>query len=327
MALPQPVRIPALTGNSNSLSKYQREFNRLTQRIDELEHELTYIRHLTVTLQTRLYTEYDPLLVKYNQLRARLIRIYDRAHDRPETSRAEQRKLAELIRDLADELINRYGLEELQPLLDKYRGQPLGTEKTLDEVDLYSPLSEPVQNDEANGFDRETTYKSAKQQKREARLQAEERNITKAVRTLYVDLIKVVHPDREPDEQEKIRKTAIMQRVTEAYEKSDLLTLLQLQLEFNHIDQRHLEKLADNQLRYYNKILQQQVNELSQELAVSVSRLEALVGKTIPVGNSLSHLEHSLNTDIKSLKKSVKTLNDMVKILADPAQLKAWLRS
>src|SRR5919199_1222659 len=219
MAHPQVVRIPIPTSNNGSLSKSQKEFNRLTQQIDELEHELTHIRQLIATLQKRLFTEYEPLLTKYNQHRARLVRIYDRAYDRPETSRAEQRKLAELIRELAGELVNHYGLEDLQPILDKYSDQVSSDKGAVQEVDLYSDTTNQQQNEqEPDWSQRETHFKSAKQQKREARLQNEAHNITKAVRTLYVDLVKAFHPDREQDEDEKIRKTAIMQRVTEAYE-------------------------------------------------------------------------------------------------------------
>ncbi len=46
----------------------------------------------------------------------------------------------------------------------------------------------------------------------------------------------VLHPDREPDEAERVRKTELMQRVNEAYSKKDLLQLVALQLEIEQID-------------------------------------------------------------------------------------------
>ena len=65
-------------------------------------------------------------------------------------------------------------------------------------------------------------------------------------RCFYLDLVKTFHPDRELDEAEKIRKTAIMQRVTDAYEKNDLLVLLELQLEFERIDAQSLNSIAQS---------------------------------------------------------------------------------
>jgi hypothetical protein len=44
-------------------------------------------------------------------------------------------------------------------------------------------------------------------------------------------LVAALHPDREPDEQERKRKTELMQRVNTSYGKKYLLLLLELQLE------------------------------------------------------------------------------------------------
>ncbi|GAB3490731.1 J domain-containing protein [Spirosoma knui] len=324
----QLVRILSSASNQAPLSKYQKAFNRLTEQISQLDEELATIRQLAQTVQERIMAKYEPLLATYNQHRARLVRLYDRAHDRPETSRPEQRKLAGLIRELAEELIRQHGLDELQPILDKYTHAGSDRrKKTSERIDRYTYSEESQSEQKTSAESAETHFTSARQQKREARIQAEEQNSTKAVRTLYVDLVKAFHPDWEPNEAEKLRKTTIMQRVTEAYEKSNLLALLQLQLELDHIDERHLEKLADNQLRYYNAILQQQVDELTQTLAESTNRLERLLGKPVPAGTSMTQLEQSLNADINTLKKSTKSLRNLVKTLTDPVQLKAWLRA
>jgi hypothetical protein len=169
--------------------------------------------------------------------------------------------------------------------------------------------------------------KSAKQQEREAKKQVEARNITKAVRTLYMDLVKAFHPDREPDEVEKQRKTEIMHRVTAAYEKSDLLALLQLQLEFEHIDQAHLESLAEDQLKYYNKILKQQAEELDTEFFGLQHELAAMTGKPAFAVSSPIALEFSLNSDIAQLKRDIKAIKADLKALTDMSQLKQWLKT
>jgi hypothetical protein len=138
--------------------------------------------------------------------------------------------------------------------------------------------------------------------------------------------VKAFHPDREPDEAEKLRKTAIMQRVTEAYEKSDLLGLFRLQLEFERIDQAHLEKLADVQLKYYNTILQQQVDELDEQLQSVQHELRAMTGGKTAGSISPTGLDYVINHDIRQLKQHIKTLKADLKVLADPTVMNQWLK-
>lgn len=142
-----------------------------------------------------------------------------------------------------------------------------------------------------------------------------------------MDLVKAFHPDREPDEAEKVRKTEIMHRVIAAYEKSDVLALFRLQLEFERIDQTHLEALAEDQLKYYNKILRQQAQELDDEFLTLQKSLAAMTGKTTFTAGSLVGFEISLNTDIAQLKRDIKQLKSDLKALANVSILKQWLKS
>jgi len=321
----QLIRIARPGTDNSSHSKAQREFNRLTETISTLEAEIATLRTSAHTLQQRLRAEYLPLLHSYNQQRAELVRLFDRACDRPETTRSERRKLIDQIITLADELVNEHGLDELRSLLDKY---DLGNSSTDDDISTEpaqpaeEPSAGPPPGDPAN-----QKAKSAKKQARDAKRQLDERNSTKAVRTLYMDLVKTFHPDREPDEAEKERKTTIMQRVTEAYEKGDLMALLRLQLEFNRIDQQQLDTLVDEQLRYYNRILKQQADELNDELARIRSQLASIFGKPAVLLNSTLNLEYSLASDIRALKRALKTVKSDLKALRDPAVLSLWLNA
>ena len=359
----QVVRIPTPGPDKTPLSKAQKEFNRLTKKIGELETELSGFRTAATAIQQRIQTEYVPLLRDYNEQRANLVRVFDRAHDRPETTKTERKKLADLIVNLAYDLISEHGMEELKPIFDKYDMDGFdATDAEADEqisevmkemvasmygikfdenVDVSTKekfmayVEEQMQSRQANDQQRQQQAeerkakkpKTAKQQEREEKKQLEERNITKAVRTLYMDLVKAFHPDREPDEAEKARKTGIMQRITEAYEKSDLLALFRLQLEYNRIDQAHLETLAEDQLKYYNKILKQQADELGEELYGMQSQLSAMLGKPLMMVGSATSLEFSFSNDVRSLKRSIKDVKREVKDLSDPAYLKGWLKT
>ncbi|MFD2571625.1 hypothetical protein ACFSUS_13350 [Spirosoma soli] len=325
MSLVRTSIVSIQPSDKTPLTKEQKEFNRLTEQVSELEQQVASFRAATASLHQRIYSEYEPLLRSYQQLRAQLVRLFDRAYERTETTRAEKKKLAGFISDLAHELIDQPGFEDLRPIFDKYTSDLGVDEKSTFQPPTPAQPKPHTQQDHATQQDTGQA-KSTKQQKREARKQLEQRNITKAVRTLYVDLVKAFHPDRELDEAEKIRKTAIMQRVTEAYEKSDLFALLGLQFEFDHIDQRHLSKLAKEQLHYYNKILQQQVDDLSNELDGLRRQLAAVLGRSVAI-KSIFEIEFSFNNDVRALKKSVKALKNEVRSLSDPAVLTAWLKA
>ncbi|GAB4011877.1 J domain-containing protein [Spirosoma migulaei] len=342
------------------LSKSQKEFNRLIRKIETLTSELTNLREATLHIQQRVQTDYRPLLEQYSQFRADLVRLFDRAYQHKDCSKTEKKKLADLIRNIAFELIDTYGITDLKPIYDKYdadgfdntnaESDQLTAELMKEmmatmfgiEIDPDADVSDPqkmnayvqekiAQREAAEAERRQQTAtkkpKSAKQQEREDKKQVEARNITKAVRTLYMDLVKAFHPDREPDEAEKQRKTEIMHRVTAAYEKSDLLALLQLQLEFEHIDQAHLESLAEDQLKYYNKILKQQADELDNEFFGLQNELAAMTGKPAFAVSSPIALEFSLNSDIAQLKRDIKHIKADLKALADTSQLKQWLKT
>ncbi|GAB4027052.1 hypothetical protein [Spirosoma koreense] len=345
------------------LSKAQKEFNRLIHKIEKLNSDLHDLREVAQNIQQRVQTDYRPLVEQFSQFRADLVRLFDRACASNDFVKTEKKKLADLIQKLAFDLIEQYGMDDLKPIYDKYDTQ--GFDKTnagsdqqtaelmkemmssmfgiqFDEnVDVSDPqkmtayVEEQMAQQEAAEAGRRQQAaerrakkpKSEKQQAREARKLAEERNITKAVRMLYMDLVKAFHPDREPDEAEKQRKTEIMHRVTDAYEKSDLLALLRLQLEFERIDQTHLENLAEQQLNYYNKILKQQAGELDNEIVTLQSQLAAMTGRSTSTISSPIALEFSLNSDIAQLKRDIKQLKSDLKILAEPNRLKQWLKT
>ena len=134
-------------------------------------------------------------------------------------------------------------------------------------------------------------------------------------------------PDREPNEEERERKTQIMQRVTEAYEKNDLLGLLRLQLEFDRIDQNHIENMAESHLKNYNKLLREQAEELSYELENMVSQVAQMSGKPDYIVSNIHRLRLSLEQDIKEFKSEAASIKKDVKAFGSQLVLKEFLKS
>lgn len=97
------------------------------------------------------------------------------------------------------------------------------------------------------------------------RLEAE-KAVKKTAKQLYIDLVKHFHPDREPDEQKRVEKTEIMKDITAAYDADNHLQLLELQMTLLKTEDNALSEFNNQELKYFNSTLQQQVNELKEEL-------------------------------------------------------------
>jgi hypothetical protein len=169
--------------------------------------------------------------------------------------------------------------------------------------------------------------KSAKQLATEARRQAEEQRLRQSIREVYRKLASALHPDRETDSQERERKTALMQRANQAYAKNNLLQLLELQLELEHIDQSALDNIGEDRLKYYNKILKEQLVELEQELLRVEGAFKAQFGVPPFADVSPHTIMRDLAAEIVAVRRIIHDIKKDLLAFADFKTFKAWLKT
>jgi len=351
------------------LTKSQKEFNRLTKKIAQMQADVKGFEEAVGKVQQRVAQDLAPLLRQHEERRADMVRLLDRAYESGKWGARERKKLEHIILDMCQELISEEGMDDLKAIYNKYSGsdfdeddaeaeeataslmremmqQMFGIEIPED-ADVSTPekmqayLMERMEQEEASEEERKQKAaerraqkpKTAKQIEREQKKAEkdqkkaeEEAKTTKSVREVYLDLVKAFHPDREPDEAERLRKTEIMQRVTDAYERNDLLALLQLQLEFERIDQEHLETMAEEKLLHFNKLLRKQASELDELLWGIKQSLSQMTNRQPYLITTPFVLEYWLDGDIKKVKKEMRGLEKDLQELADPQVLKAWLK-
>ena len=135
-----------------------------------------------------------------------------------------------------------------------------------------------------------------------------------------------LHPDREPDTAERVRKTALMQRVNQAYEKKDLLKLLELQLAIEQIDVRSIANISEDRLKHFNKILREQLSELAQEiLGLQMPLREQLnMSPTQPI--AMKTVMPRLMQDIAHLKSQIRRIENEIQMPKNPAAFKQWIK-
>jgi hypothetical protein len=117
-----------------------------------------------------------------------------------------------------------------------------------------------------------------------------------------------------------------MQRANDAYAKKNLLQLLELQLELEHIDQSAIDSMSEERLKHYNKVLKEQLIELDQEIIdveyrfreqFDISPFSAIAPGTVM---------RNLDKDIVGVKHSIGELKRDLLAFEDVKKLKAWLK-
>lgn len=89
-----------------------------------------------------------------------------------------------------------------------------------------------------------------------------------SVREIYRKLASALHPDREPDQAQRDRKTLLMQQVNKAYDDGNLLALLELQLAIEQIDHADLAGMSEERVGHFNEVLKEQSRSLDEELSM-----------------------------------------------------------
>ena len=127
---------------------------------------------------------------------------------------AAMKRMAETMTGL--DLGDMAGIASDEDLLQRMR-ESLAAARTTEEEAQAQAATAPA---------RRRRKKTAAQEKREAEAQL----ATQSVREVFRKLASALHPDRETDDSQRAAKTALMQKVNQAYAAGDLLALLELQL-------------------------------------------------------------------------------------------------
>jgi hypothetical protein len=322
-----------------AVSREQKRFDKLVTEIDEQKKVLQGWQEALPVYQTRYAGEYMPLLRRYNAGREKLVRLFDHAHDVEDLSRVERNKLRDLIVGIGSELMAGGQRPELAEVYDKYSEVSHADEQRLADESAKAMMDAMFGVDTGEAATRETPDewvaevqqklaekpKSAKASAKKARKEQAEQQTSQSIREVYRRLASGLHPDREPDPEERLRKTDLMQRVNMAYDRKDLLQLLTLQLELEHIDAAPKKKVADEKLRHHNLVLTGQLAGLKREIAAIeagfVGGAAFTRGKVHP-----ALVMQWLQRDIAGVKERVRDLKRDLEALADVRYLKAWLK-
>jgi hypothetical protein len=359
----KPQEIVIGKASAKELNKTQKEFNRLTAKIEKLkttyEHDKTHFE----AIGKRAHAELFPLKETLQKQTAEFLILVDEFISKPGITASEKKKGIHIILEDCGDLISE-GHEELIPIFEKYSDQSYEEMKEEaeyeeadmvremfermtghvipDDVDVSTPekflayLADLEEREQAKDERRQEKKEKAKAEKpksekeiaKEEKKKEEASQQFKSVRSVYFDLVKAFHPDQELDEVEKGRKTEIMKKVTLAYEKNDLLGLLQLQLEYERIDADHLDSIAEEKLKRFNTVLAKQVKEIQEEIDSFYMQISMMLSLSPFEKVSVKAISKQLESELDELKYDNLVMSRRIdSIKADFKAMKAYLKS
>lgn len=356
-----PVHIPAAQ-QATPLTAQQKKFNRHIERIEQQRTLLAAWQEAIAAYRERHAREAVPLQESYLALLIEQVQHLDAASSDRKLTKAERNTLSEAITDRLAELIDAVPEEgeraSLKEIYNRHSGGDYDAEETEGNdlakglaqamardlfgvephpEDTDSPeellrrVEEQMQARQAEAERQRQAHRAARARKpsaRERKAEQEAAQATQSVREIYRKLASHLHPDRETDPDERARKTALMQRVNQAYADNKLLDLLQLQLEIEQINPAHIAGLSEERLKHYNRVLAEQLQELQQEVQDVEGHFLLEFGLDPYQRLKPAGLARELRARLQIIEHETLRLRRELNVLrADPAALKAWIKA
>ena len=359
--IPPPLTTPLLITpqpDQPNLSKGQKLFNALVKDVEKSRATLAEWQAFLLTHDRKVASDYLPLLDIFRTRQAEMVRVLDSALAGKGLTKSEQGVVEKIICSVAEQLIIDTDDEAIKEIYNRYSDTDFDAEEAAavesmkaaveamfnvdlgDANDLNSPEDiiaqlhaqmareheQRLHEQEQHGARRKASRQTAKQRAQAEKLKADADETRLSLREVYRKLVSALHPDREPDAIERKRKTDLMQRVNQAYEKNDLLKLLELQLAIEQIDAAAIANLSEERLKHFNKILREQLRELEEEIfAVQMPLREQLnMSPTQPI--TMKTVMPRLMRDIAHLKDQIRRIDNELQMPKNPVAFKLWIK-
>lgn len=354
------ISLIAALARSKPANKAQQRFRKLVSQIERQRERLKQWEDYSQRYNRRVSGELGPLQEKLNAARKQMALLIDELLSVPtrgrRLGRVQRSKLRQLLTQLVEDLLQETDDEALETLRDKYQ-EPADEEDRLFQIEVMRDILQDVTgleiDDDHGARSAEELMEHVRRTMREqsddvqlaeqrgkrdreehlnahtAAAQAERgratKQISQSLRDVFRKLVSALHPDREPDAAERQRKNELMQRVNRAYEASDLLTLLGLQLEIEQIDAAHLSSLTPERLAQYTQILREQLANLEAELERSMQPFLMAMGQFGSSRLTPADVDRQLSADIAQMQTFLRYLQDDLVAFRDPDRLRRRL--
>jgi hypothetical protein len=295
------------------LSEKQKLFNEYSRQIDRLNEKMGREKDRLDALKTEFHKDIHQLFEKLSRERIELAVLFHEATYDFKFSNSQLEIFGDVIVFLFEQAFESIDpTDEQEIIFQQWKGQTYSNLQSEDIYQLKQKISDQLLlehgiyiniDDYANDLEGFTQFrkevqiilaekdfskkkkkkKSKKEEKvdqeKEAEVAIQQRNI----RSIYISLAKVLHPDISQNSMDSSEKEELMKKVTLAYQLKDLHTLLVLEREWVSSQNLRMDQLEDQQLDIYLQSLKERMKALEQEI-------EALYQS--PIYSEIAHLIH-----------------------------------
>jgi hypothetical protein len=266
----------------------------------------------------------------------------------PDGATVEMQAAAEAAENELKSLYNRHSetdydsegqeqLQDMKAMLEKMGGVDLG-EEPVESIEELMRRAHAQMHAKAEGAQEPDVEPPAARRREKpkrktaAQKRAEEdaQRISQTVREVYRKLASALHPDRLPagaSAAERDERTTLMQRANAAYEAGDLLKLLELQLQIEQVDLAHATNIAADQVRHFNKLLNEQLRELEVEIDSRQHAFCASFGLMVDRRLDPGKLVELIKDELRELNYAQHRItHDRRTLRGDPASARRFLK-
>jgi len=341
--------MPTPVARGPQLTPQQQGFNRLIARIEKMTQTLANRQQLADAHRVRHAALIEPLCRRQRALNREMVFFLHGRLQRKGWTRPQKRTMNTILCALAQPLAaegdpemlalhdqhsedsfaeqHKAALAEAGAMMEDVLGVSLDSEDGFESVEemLHEGLRQAQDKVRAEA-QRQTHRAGRKPGKRQQKAEQAEQEAQTALRELYRKLASALHPDREPDTSERGRKTALMSEVNTAYERRDLLALLQLQLRIEQIDPETIGQLSAKRLNAMMAVLKEQAKNLESELSQVDERIR--MEFELPWGSVISAvaLSRHLNVLERTYESGIKAMQNDLQRIEDDKVFKRWLK-
>lgn len=333
---------------SAAVSEAARAFNSQLKRLDKLKQQLQDLDALGRTHQQLWHDRMQPLEQQRHQLLRELVQRVDVGLSGKVLTERQRETARQVVSGIALELAQA-GDADMAALFERYQSetgqQTINitetinvTEETLREQ-MEALLREAGMSPDAaaSADDRDDLadqppphHKPGKKPKKKpnaAQTQAQEEleDAHNLLRKLYRQLASLLHPDREPDAQRRLAKTALMSEANAAYERKDWVALMHIQQRAAVADPVLAAQLSDTQLNALTRLLKQQVADLERERALMQQRWAHTFQLSWQASVTAATLRQALDEQAGQLQDMLEALSQDCAAVQTDAGLKRWL--
>ncbi|MCL6239521.1 molecular chaperone DnaJ [Acinetobacter sp. ANC 5033] len=336
----------SLLPSAEALSPQHKKLNKLIEQIEQQKLDLDLWQNAKSEIQSYIQLKLVPIYrdlhgVYFRQINQLWLHLQQEDFAKADVAQLDV-KLAKLAKQLKkSNYLNTAELEKVAEVDAFYQQHHAHNQKpnkkgksaqaeqlnTNSHVDIELDAAEQHESYEAWDSEQYQREKKEHQWKRlQQKREQAEKLVNQSLKTVYLKITAMIHPDREPDETKKAEKTELLQVVNQAHEAQDLFYLLKLQLQLETNKGKSPKALTDEHLKFYKMALEAQ----SQRLASQIDNITDSFHwseQPKPKNMQVKDVYKVIDGDVSVLKEQVKWEKERLKYMEKVKGLEVLLEN